>query len=322
MSDKSSVKTNRLSAPAIIVTCISLAFLTFCLLFANPLMPTYAFTEAFWVAAPPEAADPTLSILRTGDQVLTDFQKQYNTQNAAAENSMASVFLEPQLPPKAASSTASTEKPAVKATKPKTYKLTKSELLALSDSQLLKINSDYLGKLYVEGAAITELVAVGQTNDKYLRADFYGDYAYYGTIFGDSRTSRKALDRNTILMGHNTGKSKPNDHAFGKLRYYRTAGYAVNHPYITLQTVHGNYKFQIFSVFLASGTVTKENYPDHFMRMEFKDDADFAKYLSARKAQSLYDTGVTVSGSDKVLTLVCCVYDFDNARLIIMAKQV
>lgn len=320
---------HKFSKRALITAGASFVFLLACLLFANPFMPTYLFDEPFTVSNPSvvEAVDPTLTLSRTGQEVWTPNQMELMTQQAAAETSIATLYIDPEPVSSVASSVASKAVTASKSTKPatttaKSGQLSKTQLLELPVPKLAAINKDFLGKLYVEGSSIYELVVVGSTNMTYLRADFYKNYAYYGTIFGDSRTSKTTLDRNTILMGHNTGKSKPNDHAFGKLRYFRTSGYAVTHPYLTFQTVHGDYNFQIFSVFVTPGTVTEANYPTHFMRMEFKDDTEYETYLKMMKSKSLYDTGVSVSGSDKVLTLVCCVYDYSDARLVIMAKLV
>ena len=320
--------TPKFSKPAIITACLSGAFLVASLLFANPYMPTYLFTEKFVVADPPMAlaSDPTAVLALKGDAVITSGQQVLIAQQASEEASLSMLYANPQpvIPASSVTSPAASKSTASKstATKSKSSQLSKNQLLQLPISKLSTINKDFLGKLYVEGSSISEIVVVGETNTTYLRSDFYHNYAYYGTIFGDSRTSKTTLDRNTILMGHNTGKSKPNDHAFGKLRYYRTTGYAKDHPTITFQTVHGDYKFQIFSVFVTPGPVTASNYPNHFMRMEFKDDAEFEAYLKKMKAASLYDTGVSISGSDKILTLVCCVYDYEDARLVIMAKKV
>lgn len=319
--------THKFSKRALITAGASFVFLLACLLFANPYMPTYLFTETFVVSQPSEAesTDPTLTLSRTGQEVWTPGQMEMMTQQTAAENSIATLYIDPEPVSSAATSVASTpaaSKSTKTATVTKSGTLNKTQLLALPVTKLSAINKDFLGKLYVEGSSVYEIVVVGSTNTTYLRSDFYKNYAYYGTIFGDSRTSKTGLDRNTILMGHNTGKSKPNDHAFGKLRYFRTASYANTHPYITFQTVHGDYNFQIFSVQVTPGTVTESNYPTHFMRMEFKDDTEFDSYLKMMKAKSLYDTGVSVSGSDKIITLVCCVYDYSDSRLVIMAKLV
>ncbi len=45
-------------------------------------------------------------------------------------------------------------------------------------------------------------------------------------------------------------------------------------------------------------------------------------WINNVKALSMYDTGVSVSGTDKVITLITCVYDYDDAKLIVMGKLI
>ena len=53
-----------------------------------------------------------------------------------------------------------------------------------------------------------------------------------------------------------------------------------------------------------------------------KRDIDKENYIEEIKKRSLYDTGVDVNPTDKLLTLSTCCKDFDDARLVVVARLV
>ena len=48
----------------------------------------------------------------------------------------------------------------------------------------------------------------------------------------------------------------------------------------------------------------------------------YASYLSELSQRSLYDTGVDVLPTDKILTLSTCSHEFENARFVVVARLV
>ena len=52
------------------------------------------------------------------------------------------------------------------------------------------------------------------------------------------------------------------------------------------------------------------------------DDATvFDEYIENIKAVALYDTGVTASYGDKLLTLVTCAYHTENGQFVVVARK-
>ena len=49
---------------------------------------------------------------------------------------------------------------------------------------------------------------------------------------------------------------------------------------------------------------------------------DRASYLKELRQRSIYDTGVDVTVNDPLLTLSTCSHEFDNARLVVVARLV
>ena len=71
-------------------------------------------------------------------------------------------------------------------------------------------------------------------------------------------------------------------------------------------------------------TTVQADDADAFPFYRFVDAAspeEFADYVSACKAQALYDTGISAQYGDKLLTLSTCDNITDNGRLLVIAKQ-
>lgn len=197
-----------------------------------------------------------------------------------------------------------------------------STLKGMSLDDIYKINKDIYGKVKLPGAGINELVVLTKNHNDYYRYNFYKVYDRYGTVFADRQTSRDALNRNTVLYGHNRGKYSQNYKMFGTLTYYRSKSFTRDNPYIYLETFHGKYKFQIFSVQLREDFIPADRYIENYMRTDFGTNEQMGEFLNVMKSKSMFDTGVSVSGSDTIITLVTCVYDFEGAKLVIMGKLI
>ena len=48
----------------------------------------------------------------------------------------------------------------------------------------------------------------------------------------------------------------------------------------------------------------------------------FSKFTDELKKRSVIDTGITVQPDDKLLTLVTCTYEFNDARFVVVGRMV
>ena len=101
------------------------------------------------------------------------------------------------------------------------------------------------------------------------------------------------------------------------LNNYAKQSYLDEHPALYLITPNGSYAAEIFSAFSAdpaeSGSDTSP------WRLVFKDDGAYSTWISEMAKRSAVQTGVIVTGSDKVLTLSTCTPG-GNERFIVMSK--
>lgn len=152
---------------------------------------------------------------------------------------------------------------------------------------------------------------VMQTDDNsyYLTYDAAGNQSKYGAIFLDYRNSSLAADLHTIIYGHNM----LDEGMFGGLHKYDDESYFKNNDTtFWVATKDHVYTYEIFAV----AVVDPE---DSIYTVGYKNAEVFDAFVQTIKDQSIYDTGVSVSGTDHVLTLSTC--SIPN-RLVVSAKLV
>jgi len=96
---------------------------------------------------------------------------------------------------------------------------------------------------------------------------------------------------------------------------YKTRLSDLNAKYIN---IYGDDIYKVFAVFLVDATETA---PEDFdiRRSKFSYTA-FCEWMDGVKERSIINTGVEVEYGDRMLTLVTCADDFENARLVVMAR--
>lgn len=192
-------------------------------------------------------------------------------------------------------------------------------------------NQDVKGMLTIPGLDIRLPVVQAQDNDYYVRRGLNKKYAYMGTLFLDYHCpADEQFANNTIIYGHNVGKSRYDDRMFGRLTQYRNAGVFNQASIICYTALNGyTYYYQAFSVYAFPGVIGGDYFPTYtsFEEDELYNATDHRRYaaweqfIQAQPERSEVKTDVPVAFDDRILTLVTCVYDHDNYRLAVMAKE-
>ena len=176
---------------------------------------------------------------------------------------------------------------------------------------LSQLNRDTVGWISSEGTGIDYPVVQGTDNEYYLDHLFDGTANRNGAIFVDCRNTPGFVDRNTFIYGHNM----LNGAMFASLSQYGTAGYYEAHPEFVLATPSGSYCLQVFSGYVTPGD-------SDIYQLTFRDDADFGSYLERIRLLSDFATNVTVTETDRIVTLSTCTYDYEEARYVVHCKLV
>lgn len=187
------------------------------------------------------------------------------------------------------------------------------------------LNQDLAGWINIPGADIDLPVVQGKVvksgeDEEYLRKTFYGNKSKYGCLFIDCNNKIKETDHNTIIYGHNMSYD---DKMFGPLENYRKIEFFKSAPIIEFNSIYANHKWKIYAVFITNGTKSGDN-NGYIFNYIFKNlsNEKFISYIKQLDKRTLYSTGVDIQPTDRILTLSTCCYDFDNARLVVVARMV
>lgn len=182
---------------------------------------------------------------------------------------------------------------------------------------LYAANRDFVGYLTIPGTRINTAVLQHSDDIYYYDHDFYGKISKYGSIFAPAHNNMIYLDLNTALMGHHMKDGS----RFHDLKYYKTKDGYKKAPIVEFNTAFGNYKWKVYGAFILNGAKSGDN--DYLMNALFNNISrqSFEKYIAELEKRTLYETGVDLLPTDKILTLLTCTYEFDNARLYVIARM-
>lgn len=182
---------------------------------------------------------------------------------------------------------------------------------------LRELNPDTIGWVHIPDTPISYPVMQAADNSKYLKRDSKGDRSSAGAVFLDAGNSIEPLDTNTVLYGHNMGSGRETE-MFAPLLQYKDKAYYDAHPLVQFDThleAHG--WWEIFAVLHIDLRDKDFNY----LTQSFTGEESYSAWLEKARARSLYDTGVAVSASDRILTLSTCDRSEyrSNGRFVVMA---
>ena len=157
----------------------------------------------------------------------------------------------------------------------------------------------------------------------YLNHDVYGNYDGRGVPYIDFRTNFHT--RKTLIYGHSSLDGN------GTLQilqnYHNNKSFFDNNRYITVNYEGNTYTYEIFSVYVSTADNDYSDGLEYFYGMNYSDD-EWQQTLNNYKSRSEYDTGVSVSASDKILILQTCSMDsnyyerYYRYNLLVMGKLI
>lgn len=198
---------------------------------------------------------------------------------------------------------------------------------------LYSVNEDTAAWLRIEGTGIDHVVLRGQdrdTNEKYDRATFYGDYYIGGSLYMDYRNrlgnTGNGLSKNTIIYGHYLDPVEYGGGMFTELVSYENLDYYKEHPIIELNTLYGSYKFKVIAAFVAADSASKDNSLFYFWDSGFSSESTIGYAEEcARRSYIRTENAVDVKPEDKFITLSTCSHSCDidgrvNARFVVVGR--
>ena len=171
-------------------------------------------------------------------------------------------------------------------------------------------NEDVVGWIVVPGTKIDYPFVQAADNAYYLDRDIDRQHSAAGTLFLDARNDAQLSDFNSFIYGH----SMKNGSMFGSLGNYASKAFFDKHAVGTIHLDNDTYELEFFAHII----VTSQNamiYAAHEMGSEWR--REYFAYVAAH-ARNYRDIGLMTG--DKIITLSSCAYEFDDARMVLLAR--
>ena len=181
---------------------------------------------------------------------------------------------------------------------------------------LYKQNSDMAGWVRIDGTTI-DYPVMHTGDDFYLSHGFDKEKSKSGVPFIDKRCSVEPMGTNTIIYGHHM----KNGTMFAGLEKYEDEAYYKEHPVIRFDTLYEQHEYEIIAVFESQIYRKSDSIFQHYNFLNAESKDEFDEYIKGIKALALYNTGITASYGDALLTLVTCTYHTQNGQFVVVARK-
>ncbi len=193
------------------------------------------------------------------------------------------------------------------------------ELEVLEEYQTLyNKNKKLIGWLKIDDTIIDYPVMQTANNEYYLDHNFNQEYDKNGSLFLDKDCDVVHRNTNLIIYGHHMKSGK----MFGNLNSYSSKEYAEKHPLIQFDTIYEKGTYEVMYVFRSRIYNEDEVVFKYYQFLDAASAAEFDSNMQEMAALSLYDTGVTASFGDELLTLSTCDSSETDGRFVVVAKRV
>ena len=183
---------------------------------------------------------------------------------------------------------------------------------------LLNKNKKLIGWVKIADTNIDYPVMQTTDNEYYLDHNLNQEYDKNGSIFMDKDCDVLKPSTNLILYGHHMKSGR----MFGDLDEYSKQKYCEEHSYIQFDTIYEKGIYQVMYVFRSRVYSEEEVNFKYYQFIDALSEQEFDSYMREMAAMSLYDTGVTASYGDHLLTLSTCDYQEKDGRFVVVAKKV
>ena len=179
-------------------------------------------------------------------------------------------------------------------------------------------NQRLIGWVKIDDTIIDYPVMQTVNNEYYLDHNFNQEEDRNGCIFMDYQCDVVKGCDNIILYGHHMKSGK----MFGTLNKYSKESYYEEHPTIQFDTIYEKGTYQVMYVFRSKVYSEEDVTFKYYQFINAASEKEFNSYIHEMSALSLYDTGVTASYGDQLLTLSTCDYQEKKGRFVVVAKKI
>ncbi|MBR4981015.1 MAG: class B sortase [Lachnospiraceae bacterium] len=195
----------------------------------------------------------------------------------------------------------------------------KKELVVLEKyKKLFSQNKSLIGWIKIDDTNIDYPVMQTVNNEYYLTHNYNQQYDKNGSIFLDKDCDITNPGTNMIIYGHHMSSGK----MFGKLDLYSSKDYYEKHPVIQFDTIYEEGRYQIMYVFRSRIYNEDEIVFKYYQFFEASTPEEFDSHMNEMANLALYNTGVTATYGDKLITLSTCDRSEQDGRFVVVAKKI
>lgn len=179
-------------------------------------------------------------------------------------------------------------------------------------------NQNLIGWLKIADTIIDYPVMQTGNNDYYQNHNTNLEEDRNGALFMDTACDVKLPSTNYIIYGHNMRSGK----MFGTLDQYEDEKFYEKHRLIEFDTIYEEGVYEVMYVFRSRVYQKDEVVFKYYQFIDANSEEEFNSYMNEMAELSLYDTGVTASYGDQLITLSTCDYVEEDGRFVVVAKRI
>ncbi len=184
--------------------------------------------------------------------------------------------------------------------------------------RLYSENKSLIGWIKIDDTNIDYPVMQTVNNEYYLDHNYTQEYDKNGSIFLDKDCDITNPGSNMIIYGHHMKSGR----MFGDLDLYVSEDYYKKHPTIQFDTIYEEGTYEIMYVFRSRVYNEDDIVFKYYQFFEVSTPQEFDSNMRAMANMSLYDTGVTATFGDRLITLSTCDNSEEEGRFVVVAKKV
>ena len=182
---------------------------------------------------------------------------------------------------------------------------------------LYEKNKKLIGWLKIDDTNIDYPVMQTTDNEYFLTHNINQQKDRNGALFLDKDCDVLAPSTNLIVYGHHMRSGN----MFGTLDKYSSEEYYKEHPEIQFDSIYEKGTYEVMYVFRSRIYNEEDVVFKYYQFIDAMSQQEFDSNMQEMAAMSLYDTGVTASYGDRLLTLSTCDYYVDDGRFVVVAKR-
>lgn len=179
-------------------------------------------------------------------------------------------------------------------------------------------NKSLIGWIKIDDTNIDYPVMQTVNNEYYLDHNYTQEYDKNGSIFLDKDCDITNPGTNMIIYGHHMKSGR----MFGDLDLYSSEEYYKEHPIIQFDTIYEEGRYQVMYVFRSRVYNEDDIVFKYYQFFEVSTPEEFDSNMQAMANMSLYDTGVTATYGDRLITLSTCDNSEEDGRFVVVAKKI